>query len=119
MVSSLPTGTPSSNVDSLPSSPQKRNARAAEASDQDNSSLTPEIQKQIIKVVHTTTQKLCTSKGQICVQGPSGERGPRGPQGPSGPPGPPGAPGEKGPRGDSEEPTTVNPTSLQPFKGQS
>ena len=110
MISSPPTGIPSSNVDSLSSSPQKRNARAASASEQDNSSLASEIQKQIIKAVHTTTQKLCTSKGQICVQGPPGERGPRGPQGSPGPPGPPGAPGE---------PTTVNPTSLQPFKEQS
>ena len=119
MVSSPPTGTPSSNVDSLFSSPQKRNARAASASEQDNSSLASEIQKQIIKAVHTTTQKLCTSKGQICVQGPPGERGPRGPEGPPGPPGPPGAPGEKGQRGDSGEPIPVSPTSLQPFKGQS
>lgn len=119
MVSSSPTGTHSSNVDSLSSSPQKRNARAARASEQDNSSLSSEIKKQIIKAVHTTTQKLCTSKGQICVQGPPGERGPRGPQGPPGPPGPPGASGEKGQRGNPGEPTSVTPTSLQPFKGQS
>ena len=119
MFSSPPTGTPSSNVDSLPSSRQKRNARAARDSEQGNSSLASEIKKQIIKAAHSATQKLCTSKGQICVQGPPGERGPRGPQGPAGQPGPPGAPGEKGQRGDPGEPTPVTPTSLQPFKGQS
>ena len=119
MVSSPLTGTPTSNVDSLSSSPQKRNARAARASEQDNSSLSSEIKKQIIKAVHTTTQKLCTSKRQICVQGPPGERGPRGPQGPPGPPGPPEFPGEKGQRSEPGEPTPVTPTSLQPFKGHS
>ena len=102
----------------LPALAQKRSARAVKSLDGDNSSLAPEIQKQITKAVHVTTQKFCTKKGQICVQGPPGERGPRGPQGPPGYQGLPGPPGEKGEKGDPCEPTSPTPTSLQPFRGQ-
>ena len=102
----------------LPALAQKRNARAVKSSDGDNSSLAPEIQKQITKAVHVTTRKFCTKKGQISVQGPPGERGPRGPQGPPGYPGLPGPPGENGEKGDPCEPTSPTPTSLQPFRGQ-
>ena len=110
------------NGDALSPSIQKRNPRAAKSSQGDNSSLAPEIQQQITKAVSLTTQKFCTRKGQICVQGPPGERGRKGPQGPAGPPGSPGLPGSpgvKGPKGDPGEPTSSNVTSLQSFKGQS
>ena len=73
------------------------------------SSLAQEIQKQINKAVHTSTRKLCTNKGQICVQGPPGKTGPQGPQGPMGPP------GMKGQKGEPGESTS---TSLQLFRGE-
>ena len=80
------------------------------SSQEESSSLASEIQKQINKAVYTSTQKICTRKGQICVQGPPGERGPRGP---------PGAPGERGPKGDPGEASSPTPTSVQPFRWQS
>jgi len=118
---SLKQGTGSLTVGSLASVPslaQNRSPRAVKSSEGDDSSLAPEIQKQITKAVHVTTQKFCTNKGQICVQGPPGERGPQGRQGPPGYPGLPGPPGEKGQKGDPGESTLPTPTSLQPFKGQ-
>ena len=100
------------NVESRLPSAQKRNSRAVKPSEGDDSSLAREIQKQITKAVQTTTQKICTNKGQICVQGPPGQTGPQGPQGPVG------SPGMKGQKGDPGEATSTIPTSLQPFQGQ-
>ena len=94
------------------SSAQKRNPRDAESSKGDNGVLSPHIQQQITKSVQTATQKICTSKSQVCVQGPPGKIGPQGPQGA---PGPPGIKGQKGAPG---EPTAPTPTSIQPFRGQ-
>ena len=94
------------------SSAPKRNPRDAEPSKGDNGVLSPQIQQQITKSVQTATQKICTSKSQVCVQGPPGNIGPQGTQGP---PGPPGIKGQKGAPG---EPTAPTPTSIQPFRGQ-
>ncbi|XP_078371595.1 uncharacterized protein LOC144655248 [Oculina patagonica] len=88
-----------SNVNVTSSSAQKRNPRDAESSKADNGVLAPEIQEQITKSVHAATQKICTSKSQICVQGPPGPQGPEGPPGRVGPRrqrGPLGPPGIKG-----------------------
>ncbi|KAL9972074.1 hypothetical protein ACROYT_G018314 [Oculina patagonica] len=94
---------PVSNVNKPSSSAEKRNPRDAESTKGDNGVLAPEIQPQITKSVHAATQKICTGKSQICVQGPPGKTGPQGPQGQKGEPG---------------EPTSLTPTALQPFRGQ-
>ena len=104
----------SSNVHS-----KERKPRAAETpSEGDNGVLTPEIQRQIKRYVYSATQKICTSRSQICVQGPPGKVGPRGPHGPPGYPGLPGPLGIKGQMGEPGEPTSLTLTSLQPFRGQ-
>lgn len=87
----------------------RRIVRAVTPTEEAESSLAQEIQKQINKAVHTSTRKLCTNKGQICVQGPPGKTGPQGLQGPMGPP------GMKGQKGEPGEPTS---TSLQLFRGE-
>ncbi|KAL9972080.1 hypothetical protein ACROYT_G018320 [Oculina patagonica] len=115
------TDIPVSNVNITSSSAQKRNSRDAESSKGDNGVLAPEIQEQITKSVHAATQKICTSKSQICMQGPPGPQGPQGPPGkigPRGPRGPLGPPGIKGQKDDPRDPTSLTPTSLQPFRGQ-
>ena len=86
----------------------QRKPRAVKGSEEESSSLSPDIQKQITKAVQIVTRKFCTNKGQICVQGPPGTSRPQGPQGPVGPP------GLKGQKGDPGEPTPSVPTSLQP-----
>ena len=65
----------------------QRKPRAVKGSEEDSSSLSPDVQKQITKAVQIATPKFCTNKGQICVRGPPGTSGPQGPQGPVGPPG--------------------------------
>lgn len=105
----------SSNIGSSSLLAQHRDTRAVRSSQEETSSLASEIQKQINKAVYTSTQKICTRKGQICVQGPPGERGQRGPQGPQGPPG---TLGERGPKGDPGEASSPTPTSVQPFRWQ-
>ena len=105
----------------MSSSAQKRDPRDVEPpkpTKGDNGVLTPEIQQQITKSVQTATQKICTSKSQICVQGSPGKIGPQGPQGSPGYPGLPGPPGIKGQKGEPGEPTAPTPTSIQPFRGQ-
>ena len=84
----------------------QRKPRAVKGSEEESSSSSPDIQKQITKAVQIATRKFCTNKGQICVQGPPGTSGPQGP------------PGMKGQKGDPGEPNPSVPTSLQPFKGQ-
>ena len=114
-------GIRSSNVESVSSSAQQRNPRDVESSKGGNDALAPEIQQQITQSVNTATRKICTSRSQICVQGPPGKIGPQGPQGPQGPlgyPGLPGPPGIKGEKGEPGEPTSPTPTSLQPFRGE-
>ncbi|XP_022787963.1 collagen alpha-1(XXVI) chain-like [Stylophora pistillata] len=109
----------SPHVLSLSSSTIERNPRAAETPPKgDNDVLTSDIQQQIDRSVHSATQKICTSRSQICVQGPPGKVGPRGPHGPPGYPGLLGPPGMKGQKGEPGEYTSLTPTSLQPFRGQ-
>ncbi|CAH3045941.1 unnamed protein product [Pocillopora meandrina] len=106
-------------LQSLRSSGKERSPRAAETPPKgDNDVLTPEIQQQINRSIYSVTKKICTSRSQICVQGPPGKVGPRGPHGPPGYPGLPGPPGIKGQKGEPGKPTSLTPTSLQPFRGQ-
>ena len=41
----------------------------------DNGVLSPDIHRQISKSVYAATQKICTSKSQICIKGQKGEPG--------------------------------------------
>ena len=41
----------------------------------DNGVLSPDIHRQITKSVYAATQKICTSKSQICIKGQKGEPG--------------------------------------------
>ena len=83
------TGIP--DVESLSSSAQERNPRAADSPAKgDNGVLSPDIRRQITKSVSAATQKICTRKSQICTKGQKGEPG---------------------------DPNSTTPTSLQPIKG--